>query len=278
MQDHTVRCWGQIGNGSPTPTVVEGLTDVAEIRAGAQYACARRSDGTVWCWGSGAKGQLGDGAATSSDAPVQVAGVTTAIRIACGTAHACAILSTTGEVYCWGANGLAQLGTGPGADYSPTPIHTPVVGATSISAGALNTCIVVQGDVQCWGAVVDKVFYGATPVPNGSGFSELAPTAASHHCGILSDSRVACWGANTIGQLGSTSPASSDEPLVVVGLSQVSEVSVGTSALEGKAVRLVKLSVHAPEQGPALADQAPSAEWTAFFDEREIEILYPNET
>lgn len=40
---------------------VVGLGPMAQIAAGNGFTCARKSDGSVWCWGAGDSGQLGDG-------------------------------------------------------------------------------------------------------------------------------------------------------------------------------------------------------------------------
>jgi alpha-tubulin suppressor-like RCC1 family protein len=53
--------------------VTGGLT-FAGVSEGANHTCAHTSAGTAYCWGQNAGGQLGDGSATSSAAPVKVAG------------------------------------------------------------------------------------------------------------------------------------------------------------------------------------------------------------
>ncbi len=67
-----VYCWGPgtrngDGTGQPryTPTPVSGLADATEISANNEHACARRVDGTIWCWGDNSYRQLGDGTVTS---------------------------------------------------------------------------------------------------------------------------------------------------------------------------------------------------------------------
>jgi alpha-tubulin suppressor-like RCC1 family protein len=85
--DGTVWCWGLnwvwytgwygslgmgSGNLSEPPQQVPGLTDVAEIGAGDHYTCAKKNDGTIWCWGTGDAGQIGDGDTDSEGSPVQV--------------------------------------------------------------------------------------------------------------------------------------------------------------------------------------------------------------
>ena len=42
-------------------TPVAGLSEVVQVAAGWGFTCARKKDGSVWCWGSNLFGQLGDG-------------------------------------------------------------------------------------------------------------------------------------------------------------------------------------------------------------------------
>jgi len=76
-------CWGvglfgRLGNGDtgnqPAATDVVGLPAPApvELAIGYDHACAVEPDGSMWCWGRGDLGQLGDGMATSSLIPVEV--------------------------------------------------------------------------------------------------------------------------------------------------------------------------------------------------------------
>jgi alpha-tubulin suppressor-like RCC1 family protein len=73
--DGAAWCWGsnasgQLGNGArgiPRPRAVRvvkagggPLARVAAVSAGGWHTCAVTSDGTAWCWGSNASGQLGD--------------------------------------------------------------------------------------------------------------------------------------------------------------------------------------------------------------------------
>jgi alpha-tubulin suppressor-like RCC1 family protein len=53
---------------------VTGGLSFAGVSEGANHTCAHTSAGTAYCWGQNASGQLGDGSATSSAAPVKVAG------------------------------------------------------------------------------------------------------------------------------------------------------------------------------------------------------------
>jgi alpha-tubulin suppressor-like RCC1 family protein len=63
---------GRTDTDSPAPI---DLSQVKEVSAGYRHACARRGDGTVWCWGTNRNGELGDGTTTERSVPVQVLGV-----------------------------------------------------------------------------------------------------------------------------------------------------------------------------------------------------------
>lgn len=144
--DTSAWCWGygqngQLGDGttgSPTThlrtkpvQVLRGSADLAKVTgigAGSYYTCARRSDGSAWCWGDARYGQLGDG--TTGDGTnhhrlraVRVrrsTGTFTGVRkLAGGVGHTCA-LRTDRSVWCWGLNEHGQLGGGS-RDTDPHP-------------------------------------------------------------------------------------------------------------------------------------------------------------
>jgi alpha-tubulin suppressor-like RCC1 family protein len=86
LSDGTVWAWGsgydgQLGNGSMnendsrSPVKVSGLTGVVAMSASRLHSLALRSDETVWAWGSGDGGRLGDGFTVRRVTPVQVVGL-----------------------------------------------------------------------------------------------------------------------------------------------------------------------------------------------------------
>lgn len=78
-------CWGrngsgQVGDGTTlnrnAPVQVARLgTGLRDISTKLNHSCAIDADGDVWCWGSNAAGQLGDGTTTNSLVPVKVVGL-----------------------------------------------------------------------------------------------------------------------------------------------------------------------------------------------------------
>ncbi|MBI4012266.1 MAG: hypothetical protein HY359_08175 [Candidatus Rokubacteria bacterium] len=86
--DGTVWCWGdnswgQLGDGSglssgePVQVLLSpggpALEDAIDLSRGSHafYTCARRADGSPWCWGDNEYGQLGDGTFITRPNPVE---------------------------------------------------------------------------------------------------------------------------------------------------------------------------------------------------------------
>src|SRR5688500_17863211 len=94
---------------------------VAEVSAGYGHTCARKADGTLWCWGDNSNGQLGDASTAGKRSPVQVTALGTAVAdVSVGDAHTCA-RKTDGTLWCWGSNFLGAIGAG-GSGGQLTPV------------------------------------------------------------------------------------------------------------------------------------------------------------
>jgi alpha-tubulin suppressor-like RCC1 family protein len=162
--DGTLWCWGgnqfgAVGDGTTTdrtlPMQITALgATVADVSLGDLFGCARKSDGTAWCWGTNDKGELGDGTTTTHLAPVQVTALGTSVaEISASGRHACARKSD-GTLWCWGGNIAGELGDGTLID-RPTPVQVSALGTAlaEVSAGMNHdTCArTVEGRVWCWG-------------------------------------------------------------------------------------------------------------------------------
>lgn len=222
-----VHCWGQgpwTGTGTMTtdrlrPTEVAfsaGTAAVTAICAGSAHACARRDDGTVWCWGSNMEGQVGDGGLvfpSDAYAPIRVRGTATSYSdfddVSCRGGHTCARVAG-GSVRCWGENGEGQLGNGTTTN-SNVPVQvTGLGGVTELTPGTYHMCaILTDGSARCWGwndfgQIGDRTTVRRTtpvPVDAYAGASVLS-AGGSHTCLIDSSGALSCLGGNDVGQLG----------------------------------------------------------------------------
>ncbi|MDE0882956.1 MAG: DUF4215 domain-containing protein, partial [Myxococcota bacterium] len=159
---------GNLGNGSVESSLVpalipdlNGFNSITALSAGESHVCALKSDGTVFCWGRNANGQLGDSSTSQRNRPVQVSGLTGVLQIITGAHHSCALLFR-GRLVCWGYNDNGALGTG-NTNSSNRPVAVSnLTGAVEASAGAHTCARVVTGEVYCWG------FNGHGAVGDGS--------------------------------------------------------------------------------------------------------------
>ena len=91
---------------------------------------------------------------------------------------------------------------------------------SKVAIGFRNTCGIKDGDLWCWGrnghgqlgdGTTASTSMASAPVPGLSDVKQLAAGGA-HTCARLVDGTVACWGADTSGQLGDGVPLSDYTP------------------------------------------------------------------
>ena len=228
----TPKC-GLIGQlASPTPTVPGDVPAIA-VAAGDLHTCAALGNGTVYCWGSNAFGQLGTNLVppTTSATPLLVPGLSGVQALDAGGNDTCALL-TSESISCWGADGTQQIGsfahgcqslTGDVRRSQPTPVDelttavsVSVAGgqkfelADIIGGGGHSCALLASGEMDCWGEnTVGQLGSGQLSEPfvlsrvdttDPSAFILAAGTDES--CAVFGDSTVKCWGSNLEGQLG----------------------------------------------------------------------------
>jgi alpha-tubulin suppressor-like RCC1 family protein len=171
------------------------LTGIVSIAAGGGTMAAIDADGTVWTWGAGANGALGNGSAQDSAYPVQViqpsdrdlnaprVGVT---GIACGSSGFCIALTRLGTVFGWGNNEFSQLGVAAGG-IVPVAIQiaigSPGFSIDAIAAGSAHAIAhSADGFMYGWG------YNGRGQLGNGStSVSQSPPVAMSDGPDIMGD-------------------------------------------------------------------------------------------
>jgi alpha-tubulin suppressor-like RCC1 family protein len=264
LSNGNVMAWGdnergQLGNGSisgpdhcyteqePTqcstsPVPVSGLSEVTAIAAGQNYNLALLRNGTVMAWGSNGWGELGDGTSSwGDDVPAAVTGLSGVTAIAAGGGSSLALLSN-GTVMAWGANEFGQLGDGT---LTQSDVPVAVSGLSGVSAiGGASLALRNDGTIMAWGSNISGQlgdgtrtgptecfplnFCSPTPVPVSELKGARAIAAGSeHNLALLSDGEVMAWGENWYGQLGTGNTVSTDTPVPVPGLIDVSEIAAG---------------------------------------------------
>ncbi|HET9954934.1 MAG TPA: hypothetical protein VFQ61_10545 [Polyangiaceae bacterium] len=115
IQATTVQCWGMmLRGGNAKLRQMSNLPSIAQLSAGQSHVCALSNAGTVYCWGENDFGQLGASEPATTEAPIQILGLTDVARLVSGSTHTCAQLKDN-SVKCWGG--------GYGA--SPTVVFDP---------------------------------------------------------------------------------------------------------------------------------------------------------
>ncbi|MBK8010305.1 MAG: hypothetical protein IPK13_03095 [Deltaproteobacteria bacterium] len=233
--------FGTVGDGTTTMrktfVPVLGLgNQVASLSGGFLNSCAVKMDGTLWCWGANADGQLGDGTTTTRLAPVQ-SGIAElgnqVIQVAARDTHMCA-LRMDGTLWCSGQNFQGTLGRGFTSPSEAVPAQAGVeqLGnhVVSMAIGQSLSCALKDdGTVWCWGQndfgqVGDGTTntYPSTPVQTGVnelGNQVLSISAGYYHaCAVKTDRTVWCWGRNLDGEVGDGTTAQFRSLPVMVSL------------------------------------------------------------
>lgn len=217
MRDDQVWAWGDNGDGElgdgeaavfyrPIPLPITGLPATKKAAAGSYHSLALTKTGTVYAWGWGYLGRLGDGTQSSHFSPIQVPGLSGVLDVAAGYYHSVAIKPDR-TVVAWGDNFFGQLGDGTHNNYrtSPTPVIR-VTGAAKVAANQdMSIALKTDGTVWQWGAEANNVApTGPVQVSGLSGIVDIAGQAdAEHWTALKSDGTVWTWGySNSYGQLG----------------------------------------------------------------------------
>jgi alpha-tubulin suppressor-like RCC1 family protein len=197
-QNGTLWTWGynaqgRLGDGttvdkSSPVSVVGGFTDWCQVGAGLCHTAAVRQNGTLWAWGSGGSGKLGDGTAATKSSPVSVlGGFTDWCQVSAGSAHTAAVRQN-GTLWAWGSSLDGKLGDGTTVSKSsPVSVVGGFTDWCQVSATQATTAAVRQnGTLWAWGlnslgrlgdgTTVDK----SSPVSVIGGFTDWCQVGAGN--------------------------------------------------------------------------------------------------
>ncbi len=215
-------CWGygpqgQLGTGNvpsanvPTSvTIPNGVASFTVISTNANFSCAIANTGTLYCWGKGTSGQIGNGSNSNVNVPTAVTmpnGVTSFTAVSTNINFSCA-LANTGKVYCWGLGTGGQIGNGADSNVNvPTAVTMPnsVTSFTAVSTNSNFSCALANtNNIYCWGnGGAGQIGNGITKsvniptaitVPRSVSSFNLLATNSNFSCAGANNGKLYCWG------------------------------------------------------------------------------------
>lgn len=230
--DGTVWMWGvgtsgQLGQNAvaasrSSPTSVVGDHSFIRLCCNGTSVAALKADGSIWAWGLGTSGQIGDNTSASKSSPTSIVGGHSFIAIDGGSNHFIA-LKADGTIWGWGLNTTGQLGDNTSSSRS-SPVS--LIGDHSfieISAG-LTTSHARKADGTMWGWGLNTVGYigdnttttRSSPVlvAGNHSFINIASNGSSSF-GLKDNGE--CWGWGTQLETGENTAFNRSSPISVIG-------------------------------------------------------------
>jgi len=246
LADGRVLAWGnntygQLGvsgdHASPVEVSIPLAAEqrIAAVAAGSFHSLALRSDGSVWAWGNGRRGQLGPGASADSITPLRVGALSEVVAIAAGVRHSIAVKSN-GSIWAWGDNSCGQLGEAASVVMSADPVQvTGLAVAGAVAAGYCHSFASSElGTLYGWGSnsvaqLGNDTLADARRASRVEGIGAVTSFAAGayHGLAVLSGGSVVAWGEPNVGALGTGTSYTYYTPRPVNGLARIDAVVAG---------------------------------------------------
>jgi len=211
---------GRLGNAAVTDrstpvTTFSGGTNWKQVSTGDRHTAAIKTDGTLWTWGYGANGRLGNGVTTGNiSTPVTTfSGGTNWKQVSAGY-RIIAAIKTDGTLWTWGTGSFSHLGNGTTTGTISTPVTTFAGGTNwkQVSTGDRHTAAIkTDGTLWTWGygsngRLGNGVTTGriSTPVTTFAGGNNWKQVSSGGYCtaAIKTDGTLWTWGSGSGGALG----------------------------------------------------------------------------
>lgn len=225
------------GRSSPVQTSTGG-TNWRVAAVGERTTGAIKTDGTLWMWGGGVGGVIGDNTTTDKSTPVQtstggtdwktitIAATNTQATLGNGRAATVGSIKTDGTLWVWGLNDQGQMGDNTIVNKS-TPSQT-VTGGTNwkcVQGGIRNfSSIKTDGTLWTWGYNAnarlgdDTTVAKSSPVQTIAGGTNWKTTSTGRtSAGLKTDGTLWMWGAGGFGEIGNNNtPVNISSPVQTI--------------------------------------------------------------
>jgi len=212
------------GEQNSSSDYLEGAKDIG---AGFHHTCIHTVSNTIYCWGTGNVGRLGDGGNTVRSTPVQVVGgeqggpfFENTRQISVGFREVCAV-SEDDELYCWGdrnSSGSSVAGTVVSprrTESGEQGGHAYLENVKMVATNWNETCALIHdGSVYCWGQTSTnnmghdqnaglvhtlpmKVLAGEQTTGSVGGYLgdiKFITAGIRNRCAITNQNEALCWG------------------------------------------------------------------------------------
>ena len=233
--DGTLWIWGsnsdgQLGQNDTTqrssPIQIPGTdwdySAYDKIAMGSQTGFGIKTDGTLWGWGNGGLGMLGQNNQTTYSSPIQIPGTTwnsVAMNYQSGAG-----IKTDGTLWVWGEGGDGRLGTNSNADYS-SPIQIP--GTTwkhCQLTNRLGIATKTDGTLWVWGDNAkgnlgqnNLTEYSSPKQIPGTDWNYASVGSGRHILASKTNGELWACGFNGVGQLGQGNTTEYSSPVQIPG-------------------------------------------------------------
>lgn len=180
---------------------------IQKIACGSTHTLAIKTDGTLWSWGSGSQGELGNG---SSDkyVPTQVGTLNDWQKIYAGI-DCSFFIKSNGTLWDCGDGGFGQLGTGSQSNiYTPTQIGTDN-DWVSVTSSLHTIAKKANGTVWGWGSNIygelnlgtNSIVLSPVQISNETNWGKIVADG-NHTLALKTNGTLWACGYNAFGQLG----------------------------------------------------------------------------
>lgn len=197
LDDGRVAAWGNggvgqrgdgtLGESTPTPVIVTGLSDVVAIAAGRSTAYALSSSSLLHAWGDANQGQIAGYDGSSSSAPVPVRWNVHRIGASQAAGY---YATTTGDIHGWGSGRHHDVGFDNGGNpAAPGPIEPLHSSGHQVAAfagkGYTGYVLTVTRHVWSWGSNSRGQAGTGAPLTGPASTSGVLPAQVAGLSGIV---------------------------------------------------------------------------------------------